>query len=78
MDISGFRNDLIEIISRVILYKDKQAKECTNFNTDDWLDYYNHAFDINKKPDLALHNFFKIEVDGTIIRILDAAQKRRG
>jgi hypothetical protein len=79
MDLYGFRDDVVEIVARVILHKDEQAKGITCPNTDNWLDLYNGKRGAEEKMEYSStieYNRFRAEVDGTVAQILDSAQRR--
>jgi hypothetical protein len=81
MDLLGFRDDVIEVVARVILHKDEQMKGVTCPNTDNWMNLYNGKRGLEeqlKYSSTIEYNRFRAEVDGTVAIILDSAQKRQG
>ncbi len=81
MDLLGFRDDVIEVVARVILHKDEQAKGVSCPNTDNWLELYNGKRELEEKLKYSStieYNRFRAEVDGTVAQILDSAQRREG
>lgn len=81
-DMYGFRDDLVEIVARVIDHKDQQAKGVSYPNTDDWLVKYNGGRAQTASSQLRYnqsisYNYFRAEVDGTVGLILNTLQRRQ-
>lgn len=79
MDLRGLRNDFIEIVARVIMFKDEQAKGVCIPNTDGWADlYYAARVDPGDATQAATiqYNRFTTEVDAVVAQLLNTTQTR--
>jgi len=79
MDLYGLRDDVVEIVARVILHKDEQARGIANPDTDKWAELYGGNMMYTSKPERVSEiksNIFRAEVDGTVALIMRSVQTR--
>tara|TARA_R110000824_G_scaffold192484_5_gene374701 strand:- start:295 stop:558 length:264 start_codon:yes stop_codon:yes gene_type:complete len=80
-NIEGFRDDVVEIVARVILHKDEQQKGIAKPDTNKWSELYqgNRANqEITYNPATIEYNRFRNEVDGTVAKILNSVYRQQG
>lgn len=80
MDIHGLSNDFVEIIARLVLYKNMRAEGVKYPITDHWLERYNGK-SLNpesklKYPASLEYNMFRTEVDATVSQLMHTTQNR--